>query len=58
LNFAVLAVKRYNRTMPRALGRLRLRSPPWKLRQLRKLPSSEARRIAANIAKLSELLQK
>jgi hypothetical protein len=33
--------------MSRALGRLRLRSPPWKLRQLRKLPSSEARRIAA-----------
>ena len=28
-------MKRYNRTMPRALGRLRLRSPPWKLRQLR-----------------------
>ena len=30
--------------MPRALGPLRLRSPPWKPRQLRKLPSSEARR--------------
>ena len=40
--------------MPRALGRLRLRSPPWKLRQLRKLPSSEAHRIAANIVELSD----
>jgi hypothetical protein len=44
--------------MPRALGRLRLRSPPWWLKQLRLLPSSEAQRISANIAKLSELLQK
>jgi hypothetical protein len=31
--------------MPRALGRPRLRSPPWKLRQLRKLPNQRILRF-------------